>query len=223
MAIERRWESVGPIAFTQDGGSDGTVTVGNLSGFKVKQKAVLVSDTQDNLVVEVKRVLSPTKMIVGRLRDDKSRKIDNPNDKLDISAYTVADNATVRAEGQPKKGPSDRDIWTAVYEQEPTVALRTIAVDEFGDFFNEENPMPTANNVKDKYSVQEIAEQGQTTYIGKETTRGKWLIERFVETGNNTAVRYANVSNNPTRVTFTDAWTNRASLTYDLIENLTEL
>ena len=62
--------------------------------------------------------------------------------KSDISAYLVADSATVSASPQDKNITPPVDHEHAVYEQEPTLAKRTISVDEFGNFYDVNNPIP---------------------------------------------------------------------------------
>jgi hypothetical protein len=62
-------------------------------------------------------------------------------------------------------------------------------------------------------------EDGSTIYIGKSKASGTWLVEKFVDaTGVKT---YANLSNNLSVTTYSDAWTNRATLTYGRFEEIT--
>jgi hypothetical protein len=56
-------------------------------------------------------------------------------------------------------------------------------------------------------------------YLGKAKADGTYLIFKYTDT----TARMANISNNPTVLTYEDAWTARESLTYDYIFNLTEL
>lgn len=143
MAIEKYWTRQGPIAFIQNGTESGLITVNNVACFKVKQRVVISSDTQPDLQLQIKRIPSLTQIIVGPLKDDKKRNIKNLNLRTDLSAYTVADNATIRAEEQSKVTIPRDDIWQAVYEFEPTVALRTLLVDKVGEAFDEDNPLWT--------------------------------------------------------------------------------
>lgn len=59
------------------------------------------------------------------------------------------------------------------------------------------------------YSVNDI-EENTTSYFGFSTTVGDWLIKELTDT----SVAYATVSNNGTVTSYTDAWTNRETLTY---------
>jgi hypothetical protein len=68
------------------------------------------------------------------------------------------------------------------------------------------------------YQVNNI-EDADPLYVGKVKTGGIWLIEKFVEsTGEKT---YANHSNNGSIADYTDAWTNRATLTYNRYNEIT--
>jgi hypothetical protein len=93
-------------------------------------------------------------------------------------------------------------------------------------YWNEfEGKVETQPNLKqsilDGYITHEIDVAGSTTYIGSMDLDGVWLIKRVQETGPDSSIDFANESNNGTYTDFTTAWTNRATLSYDLIENLT--
>lgn len=137
MAIERKWVSVGPVLLTQNGSSDGVLTLTSTAGFKVKQQVILSSNTQPQLKLEVKRVISRTQLIVGERLDTGSL-----TNKADVSSYLVADLANLYAVEQPKSKLKPDDIWQAIYDQEPAVALRNVLVDQFGDYYTVDNPMP---------------------------------------------------------------------------------
>ncbi len=80
----------------------------------------------------------------------------------------------------------------------------------------------TVANPLDKYSIAAIDEASSTvTYIGKQNTTGTWLLQRLTEAATVTSVEYANISNNGTETTYSLAWTNRATLTFTLLDNLT--
>lgn len=140
MAIERLLESLGPVAFTANGAANGTVTVASTSGFKVKQSIVISAISLPTLTIEVKRVLSPTKMIVGPVVTTGKFL-----SRQDLSQYTLATSPTIRAEEQPKARLTPNDIIQAVYEQEPSVAIRTVGVDEFGNKWSVSNPIPVVS------------------------------------------------------------------------------
>ncbi len=58
------------------------------------------------------------------------------------------------------------------------------------------------------------------TYFGTVTNNGKWLIKEFDESSG-LLKSYANFSNNPSYSTYSTAWANRATLTYDNFEDIT--
>ena len=144
MAIERSWERQGPVAFTANGGQDGLVTVSSVECFKVKQRVSIYSTTQPSIILEIKRVLSYTQLEVGPIRDTThpAKPQHNIKSRADISAYTVADSAFIVAQEQSKTKIPDRDIIQAVYEHEPTTAIRTTLVDKIGNFYNKTNRIP---------------------------------------------------------------------------------
>ncbi len=75
----------------------------------------------------------------------------------------------------------------------------------------------TSGLYNEEYSVNNV-ENAATTYIGKVTPGGRWLIQRYVDaTG---VFDYANLSNNTSTTTYGAAWTNRAALTYAAFEDL---
>lgn len=59
------------------------------------------------------------------------------------------------------------------------------------------------------YSVNDI-EDGTTSYFGKSTSDGTYQIVKVTDT----SVSYATITNNGGVASYTDAWTNRATLTY---------
>ena len=62
-------------------------------------------------------------------------------------------------------------------------------------------------------------EDAATLYVGKAKPDGTWVVEKFVDaTGVKT---YANLSNNLSVTTYSDAWTNRATLTYNRFDEIT--
>ncbi len=156
MAIERSWERIGPVSFTADGGTNGVVTLDSVGCFKVKQRVKISSATQPDLPLQIKKVLSFTQFAVGPIKDTTSpaKPINNIKSRTDISAYILADGATITAGEQPKTGPANVvDILKAVYEQEPTVALRNFLVDKIGNGYTEDNPLPTVKVGKNPAGV----------------------------------------------------------------------
>ena len=91
-----------------------------------------------------------------------------------------------------------------------------------GEVVSPTNPLPvsSASKIKSEYIVQDVIESGNITYVGKETNSGAWLFVE-IDTTTNTVIRYANISNNPTETTYTAALSNKDSLVYALLEDLT--
>jgi len=138
--LEKRFAAVPTQVFTANGGADGSVSIADTSLFKVKQQVVITATGQTNLALEVKKVVSPTSMIVGPTTG-------NINAFTDISAYTTALSASVFANEQKRPQISADDFERAVYEEEPTVAKRMVLVDEQGNKINAANPLPTSATV----------------------------------------------------------------------------
>lgn len=163
MAIERIWTSKGPILFNSDGGADGSVIIADVCGFKVKQQVVISAVSLPDLTLEIKRVVSATKLIVGpKVTTGKLIA------RADLSLYTLANLATIRAEEQPKVRVPPNDVIQAVYEQEPTIAMRTIGVDCIGEPWGQDNPLPVLATISTsasdfnptKASIQNITTPG---------------------------------------------------------------
>jgi hypothetical protein len=133
--FERQWLAVPPRLLTSDGGIQGQIKVADTAGFKVKAQVVIGSTSQNQLLVEVKRVLSKTEMAVGPIGK-------NINERTNLSAFTLTDTAYVYQDIQARVNISPQDIVQAVYEQEPVVAIRTTSVDQYGNPYNIDNPIP---------------------------------------------------------------------------------
>lgn len=137
MAFERKWAVVPPQAFTANGGQWGLVTVADTAGFRVKQSAYILSNNLPPLPVQVKVVLSPTQLVVGYIDNQIANW-----PKINLLPYLVANAAAIGAQEQDKNKIGVDDITKAVYEADPVVAIRTTGVDQYGDFYTSENPLP---------------------------------------------------------------------------------
>lgn len=149
MAIERSWEAVGPVAFIANGSADGTVTLSSVAGFKVKQSVVISAISLPDLKLEVKKVISATKLIVGPVVTTGKLLA-----RQNLSSYTLATSPTIRAEEQKKAVLPIADIIQAVYRQEPGTTIGVEIDDQFG------NPI---DSVKDSNGVNRLAVDGQFT------------------------------------------------------------
>lgn len=134
--VEKKYLEIPPTPFTANGTSGGLVTVLDSSIVKVKQNLLLESAIVSSIAVEVKQVLSPTTFLVG---PKGGAMIDN---YTDISSLLVANGAFFLAQTQNRPTIDYKDVLRAVYDEEPTVALRTVLVDMFGDRYDANNPFP---------------------------------------------------------------------------------
>lgn len=149
MAFEKRFAAVPTQIFTANGGANGSVSIADTSLFKVKQQVVITATGQQNLELEVKKVLSPTSMIVGPITG-------SINTFTDISAYTTAASANIFANEQKRPTIIDHEFERAVYEEEPAVAKRVILVDQFGNKYDDDNPLPTSATFTGSISVGQV-------------------------------------------------------------------
>lgn len=136
--FEKQWLSVAPVLFTTNGTNNGLISVTDTAGFKVKAQVVISAAAQNNLTLQVKRVLSSTQMIVGPI----SGPITNSN--VNLTAYTLAAGAFIYQDQQARVTISPADIIQAVYNQEPVVSISTSSVDQYGNIYDSDNPFPVA-------------------------------------------------------------------------------
>ena len=85
------------------------------------------------------------------------------------------------------------------------VVVRTVIVDDLGNQITDFGKRFSTNDVEEASS--------SLTYVGKEDADGQWALVKIDESSD-TSIQYATVSNNPTKTTYTTAWADRASLTY---------
>lgn len=138
MAIESRWLAVTAQPFTADGTQFGVIDVADTAGFKVKQLVFVTATATPILQLQVKKVLSPTRLIVG-----PNDNVIKDNATTNLTAYTVANGASLAAPEQEKKArPPRDDHYAATYESDPTVGDRVVLVDQYGRFYGAANPMP---------------------------------------------------------------------------------
>lgn len=135
MALERRWKQVPARSFIEDGKENGEVVLNDTIYLRVKQEVKIEALGEETQRLEVKRVSSPNRVILGPTDN-------NINTRTDISRYTVVKAATLSASEQEKRVPSDKDQMKHSYEQEPILARRVINVDPYGDFYTVSNPVP---------------------------------------------------------------------------------
>lgn len=133
--FEKRLKAVPPQLLTADGTTDGLVTVASTKYFKVKQQVYLSALALPNLSAEIKAIVSHTQLYVGPING-------SIRTRLDVSGYAMIAGATIAANEQMRPSIPFEEFTRAVYEEEPTVALRTFLVDIFGDAYDLANPFP---------------------------------------------------------------------------------
>lgn len=138
MAIERNWAGVPAQLLTSNGGIYGQVSVPSTVGIKVKQKVKVGSNTQETRDLEVKRVLNETDLLLGPIGPSMT----GPDSYVDLTLFLTATNAYLLVPEGPRNAIIPDAFWRAVYEEEPTVAIRTFSVDHLGRRYTEANPLP---------------------------------------------------------------------------------
>lgn len=144
MAIERKWLTIPPRLFTADGTDQGVITVSTTKDVRVKMLAVIQAPNLPPIQTQVKRVISETQFVVGPTPQELQGKA-GLRTTTDISAYTVAEGSFFYCAEQDKSMLKPDDIEQATYEQEPVVARRVISVDQFGNFYDNDNPLPISD------------------------------------------------------------------------------
>ncbi len=144
--FEKRWAAVPPQLFTSNGTPGGVITVIDSSLFKVKQLVNITANTLPNLNIEVKSVPNDVTIVVGPIGA-------NISTYLDISAYTTALSSAISANEQKRSSVPVEEINRAVYEEEPTVALRNVLVDKYGRKIDSSNPLPTTATISGDVTI----------------------------------------------------------------------
>ena len=172
MALERFWGTVAPTLLILDGTAVGLITVADTAGFKVKGLAQLANNVNLQMVVQVNQVLSSTQMLVGKPGSSPSASVGGiaSGAIVDVSAFKVADGATIGFGQQPKNKIKPDDAEVAVYESDPTVAYRTVPVDQYGNIYSTTNPLPaniwTAQNFPFTFGMLGLPNFAQTLLNG---------------------------------------------------------
>ena len=133
---EKRILVVDKQPLLSNGSIKGEITVSDTSLFRVGQIVTLSSDTKDNADYQVKRILKNTSISLGRS--------DKPiQDRVDVSAYKIADNAVMFAREQKRPPVPEQEIERHTYEEEPVVARRVVLIDKYGERYALDNPVPS--------------------------------------------------------------------------------
>jgi len=133
--IQTKFAAVSAQPFTSDGDSEGNLTVADSTLFKVQQIILLKSSAQQPRELQIKRISGPNQIKVGKLKSPI-------HEGVDISDFLVADGATIQSKEQDRPTIPPDAFQRAVYDEEPTVAIRTTSVDALGNKYSTKNPMP---------------------------------------------------------------------------------
>jgi len=132
---EKRLREVAPVSFTANGTALGVATLTTTCDFKVKQRVTISATGEQSLVYEVKRVISLTELIVGPVKTPIQT-------YSDISQFTLAKAPSISAQEQIRPNIPEQEIERLTYEEEPTIARRSVLVDKVGQKIDMENPLP---------------------------------------------------------------------------------
>lgn len=126
---EKMWPFIliGPITVSVNG----VVTCTSTKGLRLKQIVTFDKPGIGPKDFEIKRVISTTDFLVG----DPSKSIGV------ISQPTEYNGGLAAINEQERNTIGDGYVIRNVYESDPVLALRTILVDEFGNFYNTQNPL----------------------------------------------------------------------------------
>lgn len=135
LISEKRFYTIPDELFTANGGVKGLVTVSSTFPYKVGMVVSLSSATQTPRRLKIKRVISETEMYLG---DEKTPIVDY----ADLSAFLVSDASKVSFTEEKRPVIDILEIQRQVYQEEPTIAIRTYEVDYLGRGYTEDNPFP---------------------------------------------------------------------------------
>jgi hypothetical protein len=99
------------------------VTVSDIAGLHTNQQIILQNTGLNDFPVVIRRILSSTQFIVWSGASGVPQ-------ALDLTTYN---GGTLIAPEQARVGPTNRTVIDAVYSEEPAMALRILAVDEYGN------------------------------------------------------------------------------------------
>lgn len=147
MAREKHWPLTGPFPFTSNGGSEGEIEVNDTCGLYTKQQIILKSSTTQRVDLEIKRVLSSTKLKVG----PRGHGIDK---FTNITSFLVVDGAAIHAPEQSFGKIPPTVIEQSEWMHEPINAKRTADIDCYGDQYTRINPKPVTGGLSKEEDIK---------------------------------------------------------------------
>lgn len=164
--------AVPPQLFTANGTANGVITIatGACSLFKVKQKVLITATGLPTLLLEIKEIDSQDNIQVGPIAGTLLTPGANTgiSARTDLSAYTILLGAAVSADEQKRPAIDFAELQRAMYDEEPSVAQRSILVDECGDRINGNNPLPVAFDGTVQIGDVSIVEGGNTMDVNSD-------------------------------------------------------
>ena len=130
--FEKKWPTVLQVGVNI---VNSLVVVASTTGFHTKQIVTLTAPGQPALDAEVKRVFSDTQLKLGPIGD----KITVAYYQSDLAYYIGGSISALEQNRNPMGADA---VIRAVYQEEPTVAFRTVSVDKFGEIYGVDNPLP---------------------------------------------------------------------------------
>lgn len=135
MINDQLFSEVSPQAILADGTKYGELQVANAAFiFKVGQTVKVKTDSSVYLKYVVKEV--PSLNIVILAQDGNVREL------ADLTYVVTSDNPTIRSDRQNRPAVTESNILRSVFEEAPTVAIRTMQVDRGGNPYSSDNPVP---------------------------------------------------------------------------------
>jgi hypothetical protein len=187
--LESKWPTIllAPIFV-----SNHIITVTSTVGLKVRQ---IVTLKKTGIVAKnyvIKRVLSDTQLQIG-LIDPQFNRLENP---------TEYDGGSLEMYEQERNKMGSELIIRAVYDEEPTVALRNVLVDEFGRYYNSNNffpiiSKPSNDDAFGRTRISEVFSLGDYKHIYDDTDHNVKTLNggTATTTANNASVTLTTSSN----------------------------
>jgi hypothetical protein len=140
MAIEKAWLPIAPRLLTSNGKKNGEIQLSTTKSFRVGMIVLLSSNS----------LPTPKSFKIKRIIDNKVY-LGSPDKNIlhreDMTGYLLADAAVIWANEQEKaKVPFD-DQEMASWEHEPINGRRVFLIDEEGNPYGEDNPVPTTAQI----------------------------------------------------------------------------
>ena len=131
MAFNRFWPAVTSLTLSQNASNAGVVSVPSTVGFYKDQIVNLSGSGLNTANYVVSQILSQTQLVLANNYNNVTGVASLP----DLSGYTTTALSQIAANQQPKNIKTPwQDVLPASYEAEPTVALRVVQVDQYGNY-----------------------------------------------------------------------------------------